>query len=564
MAYWGHPEPRITGLTLKIMGVNAAALIMLLLGILYLGQYQNELIEAKLETFNAEVQLIAAAIGEGASIKPDIPAWQPIEETKDSTYSPILSEIKTRKMGYRFGQMSGRQIYIFNTEGKMIADSSKLDGPGGEIDVTPLAPPDAKPQNDTPNTLKKMARWVLKIFTQRKELPRYPETNLKHAKHHPNVLDAINGSGSISVWNNNEKQIILSTTAPIRNNGTIIGGILMNRRGHDIEEDLGKVWSNILIIFSGTLVITTILSIYLSGVIARPLRKLAKAAEAVRRGKSKAAEIPDLSDRNDEIGELSIALRQMTNALWERMDTIENFAADVSHELKNPLTSLRSAIETLTIVKDEAKQNKLMRIIEHDLERLDRLISDISMASRLDAELSREATETVNLKTVLNNLIERYKTPLERSKEQNSATWDNKATLENQTITLDSSENKDIIVPGRESRLTQVFENLIVNALSFSPENGTITISVKPKLGHVIITIEDQGPGIPETKLETIFDRFYSERPDHEQYGQHSGLGLSICRQIIFALDGRITAENITDQNTEVTGARFSIILPSL
>ncbi len=564
LAYWGHPEPRITGLTLKIMGVNAAALLMLLIGILYLGQYQNELIKAKLETFGAEVQLISAAVSEAAIMEPDRPAWQAFDDNEP--LKPELSESKARQMAHRFGRMTNRRIYIFDHSGQLIADSTKLDGPGGKIDVVALDPPIEKDQEGTLKTLKDMAGWVLKLLPQRQTLPLYRETNSQNAQDYTDALYALNGANSISVWHNRAKKIILSAASPVRYNDGIAGAILMTRLGHDIEQDIGKVWLNILVIFGGTLVITTLLSIYLSGVIARPLRRLAKAAETVRAGKSGAVEIPDLSARNDEIGELSIALRQMTNALWERMSAIEHFAADVSHELKNPLTSLRSAVETLSIVKTPEDKQKLMGIITHDLERLDRLISDISKASRLDTELSREALQNVDLKTVLYRLVERHKDPLERKQTGNikNLQWSNTARIENHTLILIGPEDSNITVPGRDTRLTQVFENLITNALSFSPENGKVIISVSQRMHHVLITVEDQGPGIPESKLETVFERFYSERPQHEEYGQHSGLGLSICRQIINALGGRISAENAKDAKGNVTGARFSIILPSL
>jgi len=329
--------------------------------------------------------------------------------------------------------------------------------------------------------------------------------------------------------------------------------------GEDINHALGDAWFNILKIFLLTLFITILLSIYLSGVIARPLRKLASAAENVRKGKLKHTEIPDMSDRKDEIGELSIVLRDMTNALWDRMDTIEAFAADVSHEIKNPLTSLKSAVETAFIVKNKEDMDKLLEIIKHDIERLDRLISDISNASRLDAELSREMFNKIDMKALLRHLLDSYKSPLEREAE-NSHNSD-EALKDGILITLDMADHADIFVRGSEGRLIQVFQNIISNAISFAPIKTTIKILVTLKGNRVTIAIEDEGSGIPENQLENVFGRFYSERPEHEKYGQHSGLGLSICKQIITAHNGIIYAENNKDRDGNVIGARFVVIL---
>jgi two-component system sensor histidine kinase ChvG len=297
------------------------------------------------------------------------------------------------------------------------------------------------------------------------------------------------------------------------------------------------------------------LSIYLSGLIGKPLKRLALAAEAVRTGKGKYTEIPDLSDRGDEIGELSVVLRDMTNALWERMNTIERFAADVSHEIKNPLTSLRSAVETVERIKDEDKRAKLMKVIHHDVRRLDRLISDISSASRLDAELTRDEMAQVNLADLLYRLRDAYKKPIERVE------GDNKSNDGNVVVIVEDGAQTNI--SGNEDRLSQVFGNLISNALSFSPANEPITITIKKSNQDEMVEtwVEDKGPGIPQNKIETIFERFYTERPEGEAYGSHSGLGLSISKQIIDAHEGEIHAENITNNDDERIGARFIVRL---
>ena len=537
------------------MGVNCIALIFLMIGTLYLGQYQKNLIEAKLETFNAEVALISAAISEGTIDEYDKKGATPYDPTiKGFRIDPG----KGKAMVRRLSQTLQQRIYLFDDQGNLIADSHKLSGPGGDVYMARLNPPD-----DTLYTiriLKSMVRFILKFLPDRRILPPYPVIESNMADDYPDARHAIEGNVSFSAWHNKEGGVFLSAAAPLHKNNQIAGALLLTREGHDIETGIGAVWFNIMLAFFATLIVTTLLSIYLSGVIASPLRKLANAAEGVRKGKMKYSDIPDLSHRHDEIGELSIALRQMTQALWDRMDTIERFAADVAHELKNPLTSMRSAVETAMIVKKQGDRDKLMDIIKHDVERLDRLITDISRASRLDAELSREQLEQVDLRAVLETLLDGYKDPLKRSKNADTLRT-NTAQVNSVEIRLDFETREEIYVWGLEGRLEQVFQNLLSNALSFSPAGGVVAIHVATSAKNATITVTDQGPGIPPGKLETVFERFYSERPEHESYGRHSGLGLSICRQIIGALNAEIFAQNVTDASGKVSGARFTVIL---
>jgi two-component system sensor histidine kinase ChvG len=251
--------------------------------------------------------------------------------------------------------------------------------------------------------------------------------------------------------------------------------------------------------------------------------------------------------RRDEIGELADALDESATALWARMDAIERFAADVAHEIKNPLTSMRSAIETLRRLSDPERQQRMLAIIGDDVQRLDRLISDISDASRVDAELSRTPTEPVDVAPILATLAELH----EATREEGAA-----------RIVLDAPA-EGLRVRAVEGRLVQVLRNLIANAVSFSPAGGTIRLAGREQGGIVEIAVEDEGPGIPEARLEHVFERFYSERPSGERFGQHSGLGLSISRQIIEALRGTIAAENRRDGEGRIAGARFVVRLPA-
>ncbi len=544
--YWGGPERRITGITLRIIGVNAIALLILMFGILYLSQYQNNLINARLETFQTELELISAALSENA-----------LEHDKQNNTARIVSN-NMHQMVSKLSSTARQRIQVFNTGGTLMIDSRDLPG----LDDRIWAEQERRPHDfHSVEVLRSMTRFVLELLPDRRTLPNYPETSKDQVLSFPDVPDALNKNISLSVWQNAKERIFLSAAAPLFANDQLGGAVLLTREGTEIEKDIGRVWIDVLKIFFGTLVLTTLLSIYLSGAIAKPLKRLAKAAEKVRRGQARADDIPDLSHRHDEIGELSVVLRQMTEALWERMDSIERFAADVSHELKNPLTSLKSAVETASIVKKSGDRKKLMDIIQHDVQRLDRLITDISNASRIDTELSREEFEKINLRELLNNLLDVYAAdPLKRTSEEKQG-WNKSVQTQNATITLNNASKAEITIWGLESRLAQVFQNLLSNALSFTPDGGTISVTVAPLNKKISITVENEGPGIPAGKLDNIFERFYSERPANEDYGQHSGLGLSICKQIIEAHGGQIFAENVKNESGKISGARLSVTL---
>lgn len=538
--YWGGKERRITGLTVRIIGVNAIAVVGLLLGLIYLGQYHSQLIESKLQRFQTEVTLVTAAI------------------TDHAARGGVVSDELVRTLSGRLGATLGKRILVFNQEDEIIADSEILIE---QYDIKPIfqVREQSKRELESIELLKRTASWIASWFPQHSRLAVFEGVISNQANDYLNVINAKKSNLSISAWRDGNDEIILTAAMPILYHSNILGIVMLVSDNEEIKEELADAWFNILKIFLVTLMITILLSIYLSGVIAQPLRRLSNAAERVRKGKLNYTEIPDMSDRHDEIGELSIVLRDMTHALSERMDTIEAFAADVSHEIKNPLTSLKSAVETAFIVTKKEDLEKLLNIIKHDIERLDRLITDISNASRLDAELSREQFNRLDFKALMRDLLDSYKSPLEREA-VNQANSD-EALKDGVMITLDLPDYETLYVHGSEGRLIQVFQNIISNGLSFAPIKTTIKIAVTSEHKRVIVTIDDQGPGIPENKLRNIFERFYSERPDHEEYGRHSGLGLSICQQIISAHKGVIYAENRTDRTNEIVGARFVVIL---
>lgn len=523
------PRP-LSRLTYKIMSLNLLAVFILVLGIAYLDEYREGLTNAEQETLSAETQLYGAVLAESAYDG---------EEFDSDAASNILNTFVAQKK---------QQLHLFSPQADILLErkTTGLESPAERITHS----------NKLPGLIGRgiengFAKLV-DLFAVRFNLPTYPVFSDADYAKFSDVADAVDGIMSLSAWKGQNGELILSAATPIRKGNDIVGLILVTRSDTSIENTFANTRLDILKLFLVALTITIALSLYLSGVIGHPLRQLASAAEAIREGRSQGVEIPDLSDRDDEIGELSLAMRQMTLALRHRLDSIERFSADVSHELKNPLTSMRSAIETLQKVKAENDRQRLSEIILHDLQRMDRLITDISQASRLDTELSRDVLNPIDLRDVLLPLIDTHRKPLERGS----------TGTEEQLNTIHfTGLGTPVMVMGHKIRLIQVFQNLISNALSFSPENSPIQVRVEQAPDRVKVTIEDDGPGIPESKLEKVFERFYSERPATEDFGTHSGLGLSIAKQIIDSHNGSIKAENRTDSEGKKLGARFIVSL---
>ncbi len=542
----------MSSLTIRILSVNIIAIMILGIGILYLGQYTDSLIEGELESMRSEAKFMSGALSEGA-VRPvfqlsPIPFSDPQEI---EAIKPMLA----RRMVRRLGNSGTSRIVLFAVNGDILADTQNLSSQEQFAQRKLL---ERREHLSIGYLFDQSAGRFLDLIPTQTKLQKFPQDKIDDVFAYPDTKEAMVGAISTSAWKQSDGGIILTAAAPIQKAKQVLGVVMLTRDGAELEQKISEIRVDVFRVFLGSLGITVMLSIYLSGLIGKPLKRLAIAAEAVRTGKGKYTEIPDLSDRGDEIGELSLVLRDMTNALWERMNTIERFAADVSHEIKNPLTSLRSAVETVARVKDDKSRKKLMDIIHHDVNRLDRLISDISSASRLDAELTRDEMENVNIANLLFRLRDAYKKPLDRVDDDNAAN--------DEKINVIIADNAPNFVMGNEDRLSQVFGNLISNALSFSPKKETITITVKKSTikNMTDIIVEDQGSGIPANKLETIFERFYTERPQSEAYGGHSGLGLSISKQIIDAHEGEIFAENILDKDNARIGARFIVRLKSV
>ena len=514
-------------LTRRILTVNMLPLAVLVAGILYLDDYREGLVEAELTGLEIQAEVFAGAFGEGA-----------IGTGVDGAQF-ILTDV-ARPMLRRLVLPTRTRARVFDVTGAVVADSLFLGGGAVEVEVLP-----SEGDRDFPSyLLEDFYDALVALIPGRRVDPRFPDGRLDLL---PTVAGALGGDVKTSRWSLPGDAQRLGAAAPVQRFKQVLGAVLVTAETGEIDAAVRDVRFDILKAFAVALGVTVLLSLYLAGAITRPVRRLASAADAVRRGQAQAEAIPDFTRRRDEIGELSAALREMTDALWQRMIANERFAADVAHEIKNPLTSLRSAVETISRVRDPKQQATLMGIIEDDIGRLDRLITDISDASRLDAELALSRMKPVDLHRVLPGLIQAIRAA--------EGPGGGRELI---------FRGKDVCtVMGVEVRLVQVFQNLIANARSFSPPDGVILLSVRRQRNDVTVLVEDQGSGIPPESLESIFERFYSERPEGESFGRHSGLGLSISRQIVEAHGGSIHAENLHDAGGRRAGARFVVRFPA-
>lgn len=547
-----------TSLTRRIVFLNLFGLTLLVSGILYLNQFRAGLIDAKVQSLLTQGEIIAGALAGSAGIETDRVSISPdrvlefeagqgygsIEEGLASLEFPIDPERAAPALR-RLIKPTGTRARVYSRDGSLILDSDTIYS-RGQILRYELPPPGAGKEEGLTELWNRISASIW-----RSELPLYREIGAENGKAYPEVASALTGTPVPIVRVNERGELIVSVAVPIQRMRAVLGVLLLSTRGGDIDGIVAAERWAILRVALFAAGVTLLLSILLARTIAGPVRRLSAAAERVRRSVTSRAEIPDFSHRPDEIGHLSAALRDMTAALYRRIDAIESFAADVSHELKNPLTSLRSAAETLPLVKDEEARQRLLQIIEQDVSRLDRLISDISDASRLDAELAREDAQPVNICTLLKTLVPVY----------NDIHQDH-----SQKVVLDIADSDcagDFIVMGHDSRIGQVVTNLLDNAISFSPEGGRVIVTARRVDNEIEIVVEDEGPGIPPENLTKIFDRFYTDRPGTENFGKNSGLGLNISQQIVIAHGGRIWAENRRESGRKRKGRRASATAPA-
>ena len=553
-----------SSLTRRIVVLNLIGLAILVAGILYLNDLRAALIGAEVQSLQTQGEIISRAIAASAGVdagQSDVDPETILErEMGDAAFSE--SDAMTNALGFTIDperaapilrplvKPTGSRARIYDRDGALILDSDTFYS-RGEVLRYDLPPP----ETSEPDALTTFWNVVANQF-QPVDLPLYTEIGTVNGKAYPEVEAALTGTSVPIVRKNEKGEIVVSVAVPVERMRSVLGVLLFSTRGGDIDKVVAAERWRIFRVALFAAAVTIVLSLILANTIAGPMQRLAIAAERVRHSVKARAEIPDFTDRSDEIGHLSGALRDMTDALYNRIDAIESFAADVAHELKNPLTSLRSATETLPVVRDQESRMRLMDIIQHDVKRLDRLISDISDASRLDAELAREDSGPVDLDELLRATVSLY----------NDIHLDDVPEVSLEIERAPGTYPYRII--GHDSRLHQVMVNLIENAISFSPPRGRVTITARRRGTNIEILIEDEGPGIPPENLERIFERFYTDRP-HETFGQNSGLGLNISRQIIAAHGGRLYAENRPAPGAETGaattkrsgGARFVIRL---
>ncbi|PLX37745.1 MAG: histidine kinase [Hyphomicrobiales bacterium] len=554
-----------SSITRRILVLNLAGLLAMVLGILYLNQFRAGLIDARVESLLTQGEIIAGAISASTTIDSDAIAIDPdrllemqagesiapVEESLQALDFPIDPQ-RVAPILRRLISPTKTRARIYDQDGILLLDSRMLMS-RGQILRFDLPPPKA----EEPGFFDEM--WHhLRMWLRSADMPIYNELGSANGKGYPEVETALAGSPAGIVRVSETGELIVLVAVPVKRFRTVLGALLLSTQGGDIDAIVRAERWAIFRVFLVAATVTMMLSIILAGTIAAPLRRLAAAAERVRRGIKAREEIPDFSDRNDEIGNLSQALRVMTNSLYDRIAAIESFAADVAHELKNPLTSLRSAVETLPLAKSDESRDRLTEIIQHDVRRLDRLISDISDASRLDAELARADAEPVDIAQLL-IAVTNVAADLRQ---------DRGAAIELHLEPTPDEKHSQFMVSGNDSRLAQVITNLIDNARSFSPPDGVVRVSARRDRKFIEIAVEDDGPGIRAEQVERIFERFYTDRPEQEGFGNNSGLGLSISRQIVEAHRGTIIASNRTERDPEtgektVSGARFVVRLPA-
>ncbi len=553
----------LSSITRRILFLNLVGLGVLVVGILYLNQYREGLIEAKVESLSTQARIIAGAIAASATVETDslqidpeklleLQAGQsivPSSDGLDSLVFPINPE-RVAPVLRRLISPTRTRARVYDRDGNILLDSQQFYSRGQILryDLPKLEPA-------VPTVFDRLEAYFLSLFGRDYISLDHEEPGIS-GSNYSEVTASLTGEPRSVVRRNTEGETIIAVAVPIQRFRAVLGALQLSTIGGDIDEIIRSERTAILAVFGVAAAVTIFLSVLLASTIAKPLRRLSAAAVRVKRGLKERQEIPDFSDRGDEIGNLSGSLRSMTEALYNRIEAIERFAADVAHELKNPLTSLRSAVETLPLAKNEASRQRLLEVIEHDVRRLDRLITDISDASRLDAELARVDTEPVDLRKLLSDIVE---------VDRQTAKVHSNAKL---SLTMDDDHRgkRAFVVSGHDLRLGQVFSNLIGNARSFVPDrNGAISIELFRRNNRVMIWVEDNGPGIGGEDIERIFERFYTDRPEGEAFGQNSGLGLSISRQIVEAHGGQLTAQNIADEDAPngIAGARFIIDLPA-
>jgi two-component system sensor histidine kinase ChvG len=542
----------------RIFISNLLGLAVLLGGVLWLSQHQAWLIGAKVESLKIQGEIIAAAIASNATLDTDRLAFEQdrLPEAdgrrmlhRDDGFAAMELSLRPDRVAPVLRRLIlpayNTRARIYTREGTLIVDSNEVvgrlrsDEPGPEDRVK------------VKNFWTRLTSWF-----DKSDLPVYREIGLANGTYYPEVRQALRGVTlpPMLLLTDEGKQIV-SHAVPIQRRNAVLGVLLLSTRPGEIDEILDKERWVTLLVGLMALCATIMASLLLARTIAGPMGRLSMAAEQVSQNLNARAELPDFADRRDEVGQMAGAFKGMTAALYRRIEASEKFAADVAHELKNPLAAARSTADVLAYAKTNEEREALVGQIQGELKRLNRLITDVSNASRLDAELARQQLEPVDLRVVLKGVVDVFNDML---------------PSDQCSVVLDVADARlgpvTYVVNAHEGRIGQVVTNLIDNAVSFSPAGGTVIVRARRTGMIVELAVQDTGPGIPEDRLETIFDRFYSDRPQSDQTkGKNSGLGLSISREIITAYGGRVWAENVHKAKaggSAVAGARFVVHLP--
>jgi len=500
-----------------IILLNILGLVILIAGSLVLNELRQGLVNARIDSLTTQGELMANIIDRAATVGEPTPAMD-VQRAGD-----ILQFVANPR---------NQRARLFDTHGQVVADSAWV---ADRIESRPL-PPARKRESENGLGFGLRLPHVVSANTVR-DARRALGFEVAHA---------MTGRPIATVRRAEDGSRVVSVSIPIAQVREVLG--VLTLEANDVDAIIAAERLALVPFILIAVAVTISSSLLLTQLIAQPVRRLARAADRVRVAGARAISLPDLARRDDELGDLTRSLEDMTQSLSERMDAIESFAADVAHEIRNPLTSLRSAVETLDLVKDPAARERLLAVLKNDVQRLDRLVTDISNASRLDAELSRDQPKTLDLERLVTEIVHTYQATAKPG--EPAVVFKSPGGLE------------PITVQGREVPLGQVFRNLIDNARSFSPPNGEVSVSLVRVRDQVIGTVADSGPGIPPENVETIFQRFYTSRPKGAAFGGNSGLGLSIARQIAEAHGGTLHAENRIGPNGQVAGALFVLTLP--
>lgn len=506
-----------------ILALNLLSLLILFGGALVLNEWSRGLIEARQETLAAQAELLVQVLGD-----------ERLGVTRGEP-TPELNYIEASRWLRDNFIPEGQRARLFDVDGIQVADSYEVTEAISGEPLPPALPAGSPPVVPDP---KQKAKDTRRLAEARRALAEEVES-------------ALDGRSSATLRLSESGDRVVSVSIPVRHVEQVLG--VLTLEAGDVNETLAAQRLALTPFALVALFVSLLSSLLLHLFVARPVMRLSAAADAVRLQRARAISLPDLDHRKDEIGDLARSLETMTETLSDRMDAIERFAADVAHEIKNPLTSIRSALETLPLVRTEAQREKLTGLLQQDVRRLDRLITDISNASRLDAELNRDRPRAIDLTVLLSEIVEVYEAGLKPDGGVH--------------VTFAASEAEHTMIRGRDGPLGQVFRNLIDNARSFSPPGGVVRVNlsrddIDPDR-PIRVRVEDDGPGIPPENLETVFERFYTARPRGTAFGTNSGLGLSIVKQIVEAHAGEVWAENRRGADGGIVGARFEVALPA-